>query len=524
MDDTIASDLHGRLGVLELPKGKVVTPTLIPVLDPKDNIISPQEMYQKLGLNFVITSAYLFLKRYGMPDGTKSIHEYMNFEGNVMMDSGAYQILAYGDADINPLQTLQIQTDLKTDVGVILDVPTPPTDTFLQAKSKMEETIKRIEISLDFIQKTEEVIWTLPIQGGKNVQLINEYIKEITNKEYLDSFGFHALGSVVPIMAQYDYVSLFAMIREARSLLPHNVPFHLFGAGHPMIFPFIVALGCDTFDSAAYVLYAKEGRYMTTTGTYHLSDLFDFPCTCEICFKWKPKELLKAEEKIRIRNLSLHNLFVSLAEIKRIHTVLKEGRLWELLELRAKSHPYLYKAFQYLIEEVEEDFWEASTPITKQVGLKIYDESSFYRPELTRARKQILKNYVAKNSNLVIFVCSGRKSPLEVVNSNIKIRKILKEKTEDGDYVFFLPFIGAIPIELAETYPFSQFVFSEVLTAEIIKKASKEVMKFIKKNDYESIKISSVDSMEISEKLRSLISDLIENYSKKINLVELEEL
>ncbi|MHA2308203.1 MAG: tRNA guanosine(15) transglycosylase TgtA [Candidatus Heimdallarchaeaceae archaeon] len=524
MDDIIASDLHGRLGILDLPKGKVTTPTLVPVLDPKNNIVSAKEMNTKFGFNFIITSAYLFLKRYGMPDGIKSIHEHMSFEGNIMMDSGAYQILAYGDADISPIQSLQIQTDLKTDIGVILDVPTPPTDTYLQAKGKMEETINRIKMSIDFVKKTKEVIWTLPIQGGKNVQLINEYIKEITSRGYLDNFGLHALGSVVPIMAQYDYISLFAMIKEARSLLPHNMPFHLFGAGHPMIFPFIVALGCDTFDSAAYVLYAKEGRYMTTSGTYHLTDLFDFPCPCEICSKWKPKELLGAEEETRIRNLSLHNLYVSSAEIKRIHVALKEGRLWELLELRARSHPYLYKAFRYLTEEIQEDFWEISTPITKQVGLKIYDEKSFYRPELTRARKRILKNYTPRSSNLTILVCSGKKSPLEIINSNIKIRKILKERVENTDYVIFLPFIGVVPIELAETYPFSQFVFSEILTMEIMEKAKEEVNKFITENEYKSITISSIDSVETSEELKILISGLFKESSKNVQLIELAEL
>jgi len=524
MDEIIASDLHGRLGVLNLPKGKVTTPTLIPVLDPKNNLITAEEMKTKFGYNFVITSAYLFLKRYGIPDGNKSIHEHINYDGNIIMDSGAYQILAYGDVDIDPLQSLQIQANLKTDVGVILDVPTPPTDTFSQAKEKMKKTINRIEISLDFIKKVENIIWTLPIQGGKNVQLINDYIEEIKKREYLDYFGFHALGSVVPIMAQYDYVSLFAMIKQARSSLPHNVPFHLFGAGHPMIFPYIVALGCDTFDSAAYILYAKEGRYMTTTGTFHLSELYDFPCPCEICSKWKPNELLKAEEETIVRNLSLHNLHVSSAEIRRIHVALKEGGLWELLELRARSHPYLFKAFQYLIEETEAAFWETHTPLTKQVGLKIYDDKSFHRPELTRVRKRILENYNPENPNLDIFVCSGRKSPIELINSNTKIRSILKAGKESKDYAIFLPFVGVIPVGLAETFPFSQFVSSEVLNSELVEKVSEEVKKFILKNKYRLVSIITVDSIELSEKLKSLLIDLLEDSPVEISLIELSEL
>jgi Queuine/archaeosine tRNA-ribosyltransferase len=35
-------------------------------------------------------------------------------------------------------------------------------------------------------------------------------------------------------------------------------PIHLFGAGHPLTIPLAVALGCDTFDSASYMLYARD--------------------------------------------------------------------------------------------------------------------------------------------------------------------------------------------------------------------------------------------------------------------------
>ena len=309
MDEITATDLHGRLGTISLPNGDVTTPTLIPVVDPKRNIIPLKEMQKKFGFNFAITSAYLFYKRYGMPDLSQKIHEILDFDGNIMMDSGAYQILAYGDVDIDPIKSLEIQSILGANVGVILDVPTPPTDTYQQSKQKMEETINRIEISKEHIVNHPETVWTLPIQGGRNVELISEYIESVKEKEYLNLFGFQALGSVAPIMSQYNYLTLFSMIQKSRSLLPHNVPFHLFGAGHPMIFPFIVALGCDTFDSAAYVLYARENRFMTSMETYHLSDLDELPCSCEVCSKWSPKELLEANDETRIEKISMHNLY-----------------------------------------------------------------------------------------------------------------------------------------------------------------------------------------------------------------------
>ncbi|MFW9852025.1 MAG: tRNA guanosine(15) transglycosylase TgtA [Candidatus Thorarchaeota archaeon] len=516
MYEIVTQDLHGKLGIYKMPKGDVTTPTFLPVLDPRDNIVSAKDMMDKFGFNFVITSAYLFLKRYGMPDGKKSIHEFLKFQGNVMMDSGAYQILAYGDVEIDPIQSLKIQASLETDVGVILDIPTPPTDTFQEAKEKMEGTIDRIKISLDFIKRNQNIIWTLPIQGGKNTPLIKKYIEEIKREDYAKYFGFHALGSVVPIMAQYDYITLFSMIKVTRQLLPHNIPLHLFGAGHPMIFPFIVALGCDVFDSAAYILYAKEKRYMSSTGTHHLDDLIEFPCPCEVCSRWTPKELLEEEEEVRTKKLAEHNLHVSSAEIKKIRVSLKDGRLWELLELKSKSHPKLYRAFKHILRETPSEFWELGTPSKKQIGLKIFDENSFYRPELSKARTKILRNYSPKSSKLLILITSGKKNPLEIFKSNVKIKELIKEKIENMDIVFFLPFLGLVPVEVSETYPFSQFVFSLDLSDEIIHLAQDESLKFIRKMDYQEIEIYQIDPDNIPEQKYKSIYEFLEQNVKKI--------
>lgn len=524
MFEILYSDLHGKIGLFHLDREKVITPTLLPVLDPKSNIISATEIKEKFGFNFIITSAYLFTKRYGLPQENHKIHKLLEFSGNIMMDSGAYQILAYGEADIEPVQSLEIQAQLEPDIGVILDVPTPPTDTFQEAKQKVKQTIENIELSLDFIKSNDKIIWTLPIQGGKNIQLIDEYIRTLKEKELLNYFGFQALGSVVPIMNQYDYLTLFSMIKTARQNLPQNVPFHLFGAGHPMIFPFIVALGCDAFDSAAYVLYAKENRYMTPVSTHHVSDLLEFPCSCEVCSKWNPKEILEADDETRVRNIALHNLAVSSSEIKNIRVAIREGRLWELLEQRSKAHPQLFKAFNYFIENTPEEYWEEGTAKSKQSGLKLFDAFSFHRPELTKIRKQIYSNFNQKSDKLTIFVVSGRRNPLEILNLRQNMKEYEKQNSEISDMAFLLPFIGLVPIELSETYPVSQFVSSSVINKELIEKSIKEVSKFLELTQYSKIIVCPVDSENLPEYLISSLRDLLNQIKIKYTFIELKEL
>ena len=85
----------------------------------------------------------------------------------------------------------------------------------------------------------------------------------------------------------------------------HAIPLHLFGAGHPLTIPLAVALGCDTFDSASYMLYAKHDRVITEDGTRRLDELEYFPFDCEVSSKYTPKELLGLKKEERIDKIAL---------------------------------------------------------------------------------------------------------------------------------------------------------------------------------------------------------------------------
>jgi len=78
-------------------------------------------------------------------------------------------------------------------------------------------------------------------------------------------------------------------VRAAKRGLDPDAPVHLFGAGHPMMLALAVAAGCDLFDSAAYALMARDGRYLTVSGTEHLEDMEYFPCSCPVCASTRPR-------------------------------------------------------------------------------------------------------------------------------------------------------------------------------------------------------------------------------------------
>ena len=123
-------------------------------------------------------------------------------------------------------------------------------------------------------------------------------------------FQIHALGSPTEVMESYRFDVLVDMIMTAKMNLPSDRPLHLFGAGHPFMFSLAVALGCDLFDSAAYALYARDGRYMTENGTWRLNELEYFPCSCPKCSKATPKNVLSLPQPEKEVFLAEHNLYV----------------------------------------------------------------------------------------------------------------------------------------------------------------------------------------------------------------------
>ena len=126
--------------------------------------------------------------------------------------------------------------------------------------------------------------------------------------------------------------------------MPDAIPLHLFGAGHPLTISLAVALGCDTFDSASYILYAKHDRYMEEDKTSHLADIRYFSCTCEVCTKFSPKEILSLESEEKISKIALHNLFAIKAEVDRVKESIHQGRLWEYVMKKMRAHPKLFEA------------------------------------------------------------------------------------------------------------------------------------------------------------------------------------
>ena len=122
--EVLAKDLLGRIGKLQTKRGNVETPVLLPVVNPLLQAISPKEMSRDFGCKAIITNAYLLKKNFGDEVCVKGIHDFLDFDNTVVTDSGAYQILVYGNIEATQEEIIAYQEAIDTDVGVFLDVPT----------------------------------------------------------------------------------------------------------------------------------------------------------------------------------------------------------------------------------------------------------------------------------------------------------------------------------------------------------------------------------------------------------------
>ncbi|MDD5616308.1 MAG: tRNA guanosine(15) transglycosylase TgtA [Candidatus Methanoperedens sp.] len=423
-------DICGRIGRLETHHGIIETPTIMPVVNPNIQTIKPSEL-RKFGAEIIITNSYIIYRKPVLRERAlrEGLHSLIGFDGPIMTDSGSYQLSVYGEVEVDNRQIVEFQQEIGSDIGVPLDIPTPPDVSWERAESELAITLQREKEALEL---KKDMLLAAPVQGSIYPELRERAGRELSCCD----FDLFPLGAVVPLMESYRYADLVDVIVASKKGLSPASPVHLFGAGHPMMFAVAVALGCDLFDSASYALYAKEGRYMTVRGTYHLDNLQYLPCSCPVCSSIGAEELKKSDKKEEL--LARHNLYATFAEMREVKQAIKEGSLWELVEQRCRAHPRLLDGLKRALYHSE---WiEKFQPASRATFFYSGPESAL-RPEVVRFRKR-----------LVNFRFDG----------GVLIRAKRQENEDDFDHVLeFKPPFGAYPVELKETYPFNAEVTDE---------------------------------------------------------------
>lgn len=445
-------DAMGRVGILKTPHGNVKTPALMPVIHPGKQTIDVKEY----GADIVITNAYIMYKNEDLRSRVteEGVHDFINFQGPVVTDSGSFQLSEYGEVDVTNREIIEFQEIIDTDIGTSLDIPTPPFVKREKAEEDLEITIQRAEEALEV---RGDLMLNSVVQGSTFTDLRSKCAEAIGSM----GFDVYPIGAVVPLMESYRYSELVDVVMASVKNLPDSQPRHLMGAGHPMVFALAVAMGCDLFDSAAYILYAQDDRFLMPTGTYKLKNLIEMPCSCRVCTSYTPEDLRNMKKDKRMKLIAEHNLNISFAEIRKIKQAIYDGSLMELVEQRCRVHPYLLDALRNLknytstIEEYD--------PSTKNSAFFYSGPESLQRAEIYRHLSRL--NRIPSKKNLLLLPRT-RKPYSKNLNQNFGRFYLKHVKGDALEYsedlwkdlrvaVVDVPF-SVIPLEIDEVYPLAQ--------------------------------------------------------------------
>ncbi|OLS26186.1 MAG: tRNA-guanine(15) transglycosylase [Candidatus Heimdallarchaeota archaeon LC_3] len=492
-----------RIGEFDTLHGKVSTPTLMPVIDPINPNIIPIPNIIELGANIIITNAYLLYKNENVRNFVldKGLHDYLSYEGPIMTDSGAFQLMSYGSVEVTNKVITKFQEDINVDIGVFLDVPVAH-GTNDELKEAVKKTIERAKEHILNRNQQKETQWVGPLQGGKNL----DAFKQCSSFMKTQPFEIHAIGSVVPLMENYDYLSVVKLIEMTKKIIPINRPIHLFGAGHPMLFALACYLGIDLFDSAAYVLFAKKRRYLSTFGTYLLEDLDYFPCSCKFCSDTSPKDVRSWENNDITKFLANHNLAVSFQELGLIKQTIKDGRLFNLVLKRSMSHPRLAEAVQYLTKTEMSNNLEPFTSLSYPKARFFSHPWSLSDPMVIRYKERLLSRFQPFKEIAVLRPYSYS-LPSDLSTHNFYIDPVFGLIPEEWKPIY--------PLLQNEAYFSTDYNFDENYIKKFIltfKEKFTHIYTFgVDKNSsyYKSIELDSIPSgspISDNEKLRSILS------------------
>ncbi|MEM2741307.1 MAG: hypothetical protein QXD95_04080 [Nitrososphaeria archaeon] len=184
----------------------------------------------------------------------KGLHDYLNYDGTIFLDSGGYQAMKKG-INIKVKDLIKVYESAKADFYFSLDFPSYAIG---ECKGKIAKTIANYEK----IRKVVENV--IPIVHPNINRALMEF--EAYSKH---SPQYMAIGGLVPLMLTTKGLlngrkTAIDLIAEIRRLYRGRL--HVMGLGAPTVLPIVKTLNCDSTDSASWRLKAAHGKIMLPNG------------------------------------------------------------------------------------------------------------------------------------------------------------------------------------------------------------------------------------------------------------------
>jgi queuine tRNA-ribosyltransferase len=359
----LATDSHSkaRRGRLTTAHGVIDTPAFMPVgTQGSVKAVSPRELHE-VNAQIVLGNTYHLFVRPGL-DVIKhfgGLHKFMNWDGPILTDSGGFQIFSLAKlrkitedgvefqnhidgalAFISPEIAMEIQTLLGSDIAMALDecVPYPcEYDYATQSTEMTTRWAKRCKIVAASLRDahaahsaaaTKQLLFGI-VQGGTFEDLRKQSAQAIVNLD----FDGYAIGGVSVGEPEEE---MMRAVEWVEPFFPENKPRYAMGLGTPPQLVELIARGMDMFDCVLPTRLARNGTAFTATGTVNLKNAefaldnkpIEENCSCDACRDFSRgyiRHLVKAEEILGLRLITLHNLHFYLDLMNRARTEIERG-------------------------------------------------------------------------------------------------------------------------------------------------------------------------------------------------------
>jgi tRNA-guanine family transglycosylase len=186
----------------------------------------------------------------------KGINEYINFNGPVILDSGAFNFMKQEDISITPVDVLDAGLRIKSDVLVVLDHPFPPSATADEVRIRLARTQANTRAMFDALSNNgaKDNLTLMPVLHGHDTETLErslESILSVTDREP----SIVGIGSLAPLARQGYMRKAVDVILQARRMLPHS-HIHVFSMGSALLMLFAFYCGADTVDSQTWIMTA----------------------------------------------------------------------------------------------------------------------------------------------------------------------------------------------------------------------------------------------------------------------------
>jgi queuine tRNA-ribosyltransferase len=366
MFQLLAQDRHSkaRRGRVTTAHGVIDTPAFMPVgTQGSVKAMSPRELHE-VNAQIILGNTYHLFVRPGL-DVIKhfgGLHKFMNWDGPILTDSGGYQIFSLAKlrkiteegvhfqnhvdgtpAFISPEIAMEIQATLGSDIAMTLDeCPPYPCERDYAARSSEMTTrwARRCKewrpenaqpaSARDGLRRGERPIEESDLSAIRNPQsAINplvfgiiqgatfEDLRKQSAQAMVDlDFDGYAIGGVSVGEPEEE---MMRAVESSEPFLPKDKPRYAMGLGTPPQLLEMIARGMDMFDCVLPTRLARNGTAFTSTGTINLKNAeftmdkgpIEEGCACSTCREFARgyiRHLVKSEEILGLRLISLHNL------------------------------------------------------------------------------------------------------------------------------------------------------------------------------------------------------------------------